>query len=267
MTLRPITLTALLLGGLALRGSVLAEEPGAATVAQTESKSLDPAAIQALARMGNYLRGLKAFSLQANDSTEEILESGQKIQLLKTVELQARKPDRLRVDVVTDRKAREIFYDGKSFTLFAPETGYYATVVAPPTIGEVLTAVEAKYGIELPLADLFRWGEDTDAAAAIQAALVVGTSKIAGQVADHYAFRQADIDWEIWIAQGDATLPLRYVITTKDEEGEPQYTANLSWNTQAKPDDAVFTFTPGKDDHPIAIVVVDEAQTTSKATQ
>jgi hypothetical protein len=194
MTLRPITLTALLLGGLALTGSVLAEEPGAATVAQPENQSLDPAAIQALAHMGNYLRGLRAFSLQANDSTEEILESGQKVQLLKTVELQARKPDRLRVDVVTDRKAREIFYDGKSFTLLAPETGYYATVAAPPTIGEMLTAVEAKYGIELPLADLFRWGEDTDAAAAIQAALVVGTSKIAGQVADHYAFRQADID-------------------------------------------------------------------------
>lgn len=267
MTLRPITLTALVLSGFALTGTVLAEEPGAATVAQTDSQLVQPSAIQALARMGNFLRGLKSFSLEANDSTEELLESGQKVQLLKTVELQVSKPDRLRADVVTDRKAREIFYDGKNFTLVAPETGYYATVAAPPTIREVLKAVDAKYGIEFPLVDLFLWGEGVDSAAAIQSAAVVGTSKIGGQVADHYAFRQADVDWEIWIAQGDAPLPLRYVITTKDVDGAPQYVADMRWDTQAKPDDAVFTFTPGKDDHPIAILALDEAQTTSKATQ
>lgn len=266
MTIRPITLTALVLSGFALTATVSAEEPVPAPAAQTESQAIDPAAMRALARMGSYLRGLQAFSLQANDSTEEVLDSGQKVQLLKTVELQARRPDRLRADVLTDRKAREIFYDGKNFTVLAPETGYYATVAAPPTIREVLTAVDAKYGIEFPLVDLFLWGEDPDAAAAIQSANVVGTSKIAGQVADHYAFRQADVDWEIWIAQGDAPLPLRYVITTKDEEGEPQYVANLKWDNQAKPDDAVFTFTPGKDDHPIAILVLDETQATSTAT-
>ena len=265
MILRSITLTALVLSGVALAGTGPAETPGPAAAAQTEGQSVDPAALQALARMGTYLRGLTAFSLQANDSTEEVLESGQKVQLLKTVELQARKPDRLRADVVTDRKAREFFYDGKHFTVLAPETGYYATVAAPPTIREVLTAVDAKYGIEFPLVDLFQWGEGTDAAAAIESAMVLGTSRIGGQVADHYAFRQADVDWEVWIAQGDAPLPLRYVITTKDEAGEPQYTANLSWDTQAKPADAVFTFTPGKDDHPIAIVALDETPTTSTA--
>lgn len=266
MTLRPITLAALLFSGLALTGTVLADEPAAAPAVPTQAQAIDPAAIRALARMGNYLRSLKSFSLQANDSTEELLGSGRKVQLLTTVELQARKPDRLRADVMTDRKARTIFYDGKNFTVYAPETGYYATVAAPPTIGEVLTAVEDKYDIEFPLADLFHWGEDTDAAA-IQAATVVGTSKINGQVADHYAFSQEDVDWEVWIAQGDTPLPLRYVITTKDEEGQPQYVANLTWDIQAKLDDAVFSFTPGKDDHPIAILVVEEAPTSPTATQ
>ncbi len=145
---------------------------------------------------------------------------------------------------------------------WCPRPGIFTTVEAPPTIREMLTAVEAKYGIEFPLVDLFQWGEDADAAAEIQEAMRVGASKIAGQMADHYAFRQDGIDWQIWIAQGEAPLPLRYVITTKDEPGEPQYMANLTWDTQAKPADAVFTFTPGKDDHPIAIVVQDETQAT-----
>ncbi len=266
MKMKPKCLTALVLAGLALAGTVAAEEPAAPPAAAAETAAVDPAAMQALARMGAYLRGLAAFSLQATDTTEEVLDSGQKIQLLKTVDLQVRKPDHLRADIVTDRKAREIFYDGKHFTLAAPGSGFYATVAAPPSIRELLDQVEAKFGIEFPLADLFQWGEDAEAAADIEEAMVVGTSKVGGQTADHYAFREADIDWEIWIAQGAAPLPLRYVITTKDEEGAPQYTANLSWDTQAKPADAVFTFTPGKDDHPIALVVLDEGPTADPTT-
>ncbi len=262
MKTKPEYLTALMFAGVALTAPALAQEQGTAQATAAETQSLDPAAMQALDRMGAYLRGLKSFSLQANDAVDEVLDSGQKIQLTKTVELQVRKPDHLRADITTDRKAREIFYDGKHFTLLAPETRYFTTVEAPPTIREMLTAVETTYGIEFPLVDLFQWGQDPDAAADIKEAMRVGTSQINGQVTDHYAFRQDDIDWQIWIAQGEAPLPLRYVITTKNESGEPQYMANLHWDTQAKPDDAVFTFTPTKDDHPIGIVVQDETQPT-----
>jgi hypothetical protein len=218
--------------------------------------------MQALDRMGAYLRELASFSVRAEDAVDEVLDSGQTIQLTKTVEFQVRKPDRLHAAITTDRKAREVFYDGQHFTLLAPETRYFATVAAPPTIREMLTAVETKYDIDLPLRDLFLWGEDTDAAADIQEAMRVGTSSIAGQLADHYAFRQDEIDWQIWIAQGEAPLPLRYVIVTRNEPGEPRFMANLHWDTTAKPDDAIFRFTPTSDDHPIAILVQDEPPTT-----
>ena len=265
MTLHPKRRTALLLAGLALAGVVLAEDQGTAPAAPTtETSAIDPAAMQALDRMGAYLRGLTSFSLRADDAVDEVLDTGQKLQITKTVEFQVHKPDRLHAEITTDRKAREIFFDGKHFTLLAPEARYFTTVAAPPTIREMLTALETKYDIELPLRDLFLWGDDTDAAADIQEAMRVGTSNIAGQLADHYAFRQDEIDWQIWIAQGEAPLPLRYVITTKNEPGEPQYMANLTWDTQAKPADAVFTFTPSKDDHPIAIVVQDETPATQE---
>jgi hypothetical protein len=266
MTIRPDYPTVLLFAGLSLAGVASAAEPQTEAVPATATQAVDPAAMQALDRMGAYLRGLPIFNLEANDATDEVLESGEKIQLLKTVALQVRKPDHLHAEVATDRKAREIFYDGKQFTLLAPETGYYATVPAPASIRELLTEIETKFGIELPLVDLFHWGENADAATEVTQATVVGTSKIAGQAADHYAFRQDDIDWQIWIAQGDAPLPLRYVITTKDLPGEPQYAANLSWNTQVRPDDAVFTFTPTADNHPIAIAVRDDSQATPQAT-
>jgi hypothetical protein len=260
--LKPLTLALSALAALAVSGAALAEEPAAAGSAKTSVAAVDSAAIQALNRMGAYLRGLKSFSLKADDAMDEVLDSGQKIQLNKTVAIDVRKPDRLHAAIETDRKAREIFYDGKNFTISAPEAGYYSTVSAPPTIAGVLSEVETRYGIEFPLVDLFHWGEDADAAADVKESVRVGTSKISGQLTDHYAFRQDDVDWQIWIAQGDAPLPLRYVITTKGDAGEPQYEANLTWKTDATPDDAVFTFTPGKDDHPITIVTQDHTQAT-----
>jgi len=255
---RPVLL---LLAGLTLSGTALADEPRETAASEEATPLIDPAAMQALERMGAYLRGLQAFSLKADDTLDEVLESGQKIQLTKTVEIRAHRPDRLRADIETDRKARELYYDGRNFTLVVPESRYYTTIPAPPTIRETLDYLQAKYGVAFPLADLFLWGESGDDSGAIQEAMRVGASRIAGQPAEHYAFRQADVDWQIWIAQGEAPLPLRYVITSKDVEGEPQFTATLNWDTTAKPDESVFTFTPTRDDHPIAIVATDDEAT------
>lgn len=249
--------TVLLLAGLTLSDRLLAEEPTLPGV-PSAMPLIDPEAMRSLERMGAYLRSLTAFSLTADDARDETLPSGQVIQRTKTVALQAHKPDRLYAGITTDRKVREMFYDGRQFTLLAPETGYYATVAAPPTIRELLTNIETEYGIEFPLLDLFRWGEDAAATAVIQEAITLGPGNIGGQLADHYAFRQADVDWQIWIAQGTAPLPLRYVIATREEDSGLQYMANLTWNTQAKPEAATFRFIPGKDFHPIAILTQDD---------
>ncbi|MBK1721750.1 DUF2092 domain-containing protein [Thiocystis violacea] len=264
MTLRSHCLTALALAGLVLAGPVPAQEDAAVTAPPEAAVevAVEPAALDALHRMGAYLRGLGSFTLKAEDRIDEVLENGQKIQLNKTIDIKVRKPDHLRADIVTDRKARVIYYDGKQFTLYAPEGRYYATVDAPPTIRELLTLLTEKYGIEFPLQDLFYWGTDAAADADIQQAMWVGASRIGKQLTDHYAFRQADVDWQIWIAQGDEPLPLRYVITTKDEPGEPQFMADMAWNVKATPNDGVFTFSPAKEDEPIEILSQEPSQAT-----
>ena len=37
-----------------------------------------------------------------------------------------------------------------------------------------------------------------------------------------------DVDWQIWIAQGDKPYPCRYVITTLSYPQEPQYTLDIT---------------------------------------
>ena len=247
MLIKAKAMTSLVAAGLMWAGSAWA----------MDETPVNPAALKALDAMGAHLRGLTSFSVQANDTLDEVLDSGQKIQFSSTLKLDVRKPNGLRAEIETDRKSRRIFYDGKNFTLYAPQDQFFVTVPAAPTLKEVLNTVETKYGIAFPLVDLFHWGEDDSMTNDIKEAIRVGPSRINGQLTDHYAFRQEGLDWQIWIAQGEAPLPLRYVITTLDKPGEPQYSANLTWDTGVKFDDKSFTFVPGQDDHPIPIVAID----------
>jgi hypothetical protein len=60
----------------------------------------------------------------------------------------------------------------------------------------------------------------------------LGGGVIGGKECDHLAFRTKELDWQIWIAQGDRPYPCRYVITTTGVEMDPQYTLNVSdWKT------------------------------------
>jgi hypothetical protein len=68
---------------------------------------------------------------------------------------------------------------------------------------------------------------------------------------DHYAFRQEGIDWQVWIEQGKTRLPRKFVITTMDEEGQPQYASLLKWNLAPAISDKTFTFVAPKDAHRI----------------
>ena len=65
---------------------------------------------------------------------------------------------------------------------------------------------------------------------------------IDGTRTDHYAFREAEVDWQIWIAQGDSPVPRKIVITDRTDPSSPQYTATLSWNFRPAFDAQTFAF-------------------------
>src|SRR5882724_5222070 len=63
-----------------------------------------PEALSALEKMGGFLRTLKAFTVHADTSTDEVLaDTGQKIQFGSVVDYRVRPPDRLRADIASDR--------------------------------------------------------------------------------------------------------------------------------------------------------------------
>jgi hypothetical protein len=76
---------------------------------------------------------------------------------------------------------------------------------------------------------------------------VVGPSVVGGVKSTHLAFRGAEVDWQIWIEEGGRPLPRKFVLTSKQVKGEPQFTVLVrNWNLAPKLTEGMFTFTPPK---------------------
>lgn len=229
-----------------------------AAAAQSE---IDPDAIAALRRMSDFLTKLNTFRLTSEASVDVVTAKDQRLQLDAVIKYQARRGAGLVVDFDSDLKTRKFYYDGKSFTIFAPKLGFYATTPAPATNREFLKTLHDKYDISLPLEDLFRWndGDDTDIQK-VTSAYSVGTATIDGASTDHWAFRQKDFDWEVWIERGDRPIPRKLVIIDRTDPAHPGFTARLAWELNPDIPSANFTFAPTADTHQIRLATFEEAR-------
>ena len=104
-----------------------AQTPAAGTT-QSTANAVDPASIQALKDMGAHLLTLTRFQVSTGLTGERVLADGQKLQHTARAELDVARPNRLRAHISSPRSKREIFYDGKTVTLFIPAQKYYSTV-------------------------------------------------------------------------------------------------------------------------------------------
>lgn len=223
--------------------------------------SVDPDAVEALNKMSAYLKTLKSFQVISNVTNDEVLDDGEIIQKTSKVDLLAAKPDRLRVEVTSDDRHRLYLYDGKNFTVWARLVNYYATVPAPPTIGKLIDVAYDKYGIDLPLIDLFRWDND-DGAKKLTSAIDIGPSTVDDVTCEHYAFRQPGADWQIWIQLGEFPLPRKLVIRTLTDDARPQHSDVLTWNLAPSFNNEAFVFNPPPDAKKIVL-----AQETADSTE
>ena len=221
--------------------------------ARADTGAIDPDAIAALEKMGAYLRTLNVIQVSGQIATEDVLDDGQKVQSTSVYDLIAKRPNNLRVEIKNDRRPRLMVYDGKTFTLWAPDEKFYAKVDAPPTINALADTLSDKYDIDLPFVDLFRWGTPESDIKAITAALDLGPSTVDGTTCEQYAFRQDGLDWQVWIQQGDFPLPRRLVLTTTDDDARPQHTSVYTWNLAPSFSDGAFVFVPPSDAKRITI--------------
>lgn len=234
---------------------VLAAEAAAADA--NPAVAVEPEALQALQRMSAYLATLTSFEVTTQTSLDLVTDAGQRVQLDGSVKYQVRRPDGFIIAVSTDWKKRTFLYDGKQFTVYAPELGFHASVAAPPTILQTLDLIWEKFGIALPIEDLFRWNDvKSRRPDALDSGFLVGPASIDGVATDHYAFRQGDVDWQVWIQRGDQPLPRKLVIVDRSEPAQPSYSAQLTWTLNPQFAADAFTFHPSKTDKAIKLTAL-----------
>jgi hypothetical protein len=217
-----------------------------AGVKPTDTKPVvDPSADKLLKRMGDYLAEAPFFSVNAEIWQDVQTGSGQQIQAGRTVDLQVRRPDRFHAEVHSARRNRGLFYDGKSITLLNRVQNFYGSVPAPATLDQALDTASERFGIEMPLEDLIVSDPYQSAMQKIVSGRDIGPVTVLGTPCEHLAFSLGSVDWQIWIEDGMKPIPRKIVITYKDEEGTPEYTAIFSnWDFQTKLSDFLFTFEP-----------------------
>ena len=246
-----------------------AQNPKAATPATNDASvskdaNINPDAMAALNAMGSYLRTLKSFQVTAVTTKDDVLDDGQLIQFDTHVNLLARMPDRLRVEITNAQKHQLYFYDGKTLTLYAERVNYYASVPAPATVGKLADDLNDKFGIEMPLVDLFYWGGPQSKVGEIKGAIDVGPAEVGGVTCEQYAFRQPGLNWQIWIQQGDFPLPRKLVISTLTDEARPQYSSIYEWNLAPSFNEAAFHFDAPADAQRVVFGAADASHVAAK---
>ena len=224
--------------------SQLGAQTAPAGAAPAVANPVDPAAVQALRDMGAHLQSLQRFRVTTELSGERVLADGQKLQHSAQARMDVHRPNKLRARMSSARSERQLIFDGKTVTLYTPAQKYYSSVAFAGTLAELVEQLEERYGIEVPLSDLFVWGTPLAPLDKIESAMNAGLDYIGGDLCDLYAFRQGKIDWQIWITAGGKPLPRKIVITSRADEARPQSVHLIDWNLKPAFSDTTFRFTP-----------------------
>ncbi|HEY8210943.1 MAG TPA: DUF2092 domain-containing protein [Myxococcaceae bacterium] len=221
-----------------------AARSGTATPEASTSK-IDPKATGILKEMTGFLGRQQNLSVQTEGVMVVVTQDGQKLDVPYSSRVAVRRPDRLRAERTREAKERAFFYDGKTFTIFGKDGNLFAQAPAPPTLDQALDAARDKLGIEAPGADFLYSDAYAGLMDCVTSGTYVGQEMVNGTPVHHLAFRSKDVDWQVWIETGARPVPRRYVITTKDVPGTPDFRVELSnWDFQTKLPDDRFAFKP-----------------------
>jgi len=255
-----VACTLLLMGGTRIIAQTPAQpaaQPTAQPTAPT-AKPTTPAAkpgtgmrsnYQVVQQLCKFLQAQKRFTVDMDIYYDEVLTTGEKVQYSAYQRLWVEKPNRLRSQYVGDQRVTNLYYDGKSVTLQAPNLNYYATKNAPSTLDATLNQFEEKYGITIPMSNLVTSDTCADMDADVQQAKFVGVDMVARQPMYHILLTGIERDYQIWVTRNEQPLLRKAIITYKDLPGSPQYTVYFSnWNFKPRIPANTFTFTPSKDE-------------------
>ncbi len=191
-----------------------------------ESK-IDPQASDLIWRWSEGVGRVTNLRLRIEDTIDQVLQTGQKVQYSHVRTATVSAPNKLRMEVVGDLANISMWKDDKTFTILDRDRNEYWQVSAPGTIDETMDMLLDRYGITTPLADFLTADPGKVLLSQVEAGAYLGLHHVGEKKCHHLLFSQENIDWQLWMQEADRPRIAKLVITYKNEAGQPQYTARV----------------------------------------
>jgi hypothetical protein len=193
----------------------------------------DEADAKALLRaMSDYLASQERISFAYDATLELVTDEGQRLGLAVSGTVSLDRPDRMRATRSGGFVDLEVLFDGKTLTILGKKANLYTQVEIPGTIDHLIDEMRDTYGRPITAGDLLMSAPYDELMTEVTDVKDLGSGVIGGQECDWLAFRTPDVDWQIWIAQGERPLPCRYVVVSKGLAHEPEFILEVrDWRT------------------------------------
>jgi hypothetical protein len=197
-----------------------------------------------LKSMSDYVASQKNITATYDSDIEVITSELQKIQFTSSGQFQISRPDMVHATRTGGYTDVEFFFDGKTFTFYGKHLNAFAQAQSAGSIDQLVERLRGENSVEAPGADLLVSDVYGKLIEDVVDARHIGLGVIDGIECEHLAFRNLDVDWQVWIETGARPIPRKYVITSKGVTGGPQYTLRIKdWKADAAAADA-FVFKP-----------------------
>lgn len=223
--------------------------------AQDDPKAAEAKAL--LMRMADRLATAQSFSVDMQAGFDVVQASGQKIEFSESRQILLNRPDDVRVETVrSDGTTQEILFDGKQLVFFDRGANVFSRLDRTGSVDQLIGHLVYDLDTPVPLSALLVTKLSALLGDVVQEVAVVERTTLAGQPAIHLAARTPDVDFQVWTTLGDQPVPLRIVITYKNDRGQPQFWANLgAWNFSPALDVQSFVFVPPAGAEQVAFLV------------
>lgn len=195
--------------------------------ASTAVRADEADAKKLLKGMSDYLTAQKNISFEYDATLEVVTGDEQILALASSGSVALMRPDKIRAIRKGGFADVELSFDGKTLTMMGKNLNIYAQADFPGTIEHLVDELKDKYNRPLPAADLLLPNPYEVLMLDVIDIKDLGSGVVGGVECDSLAFRTKEVDWQIWIAQGERPYPCRYTITSKSIASGPQYTIQI----------------------------------------
>jgi len=203
----------------------------------------EDAAKSMLKAMSDYLASQKTIAFDFDTNLGIVTADQQKIDLASSGQIVLNRPDKIMAVRKGGFADVALTFDGKTLTVLNKTANLYAQGELPGTVDHLIDELRDTDNRPVPGANLLFSNVYDQLMPGVLNVKDLGSGVIGGVECDHLAFRNDQVDWQIWIAQGSQPYPCRLVITSKQVAGFPDYSVELkNWKTGSAVASVDFSF-------------------------